>query len=70
MLLLDQISTLQKQQSALASRIDSLSHGSEAAEMRAREADERLDAMLDQHARQISLRQVSILLFWLTCGLN
>ena len=58
MILLNQISTLQNQQAALASRVDSLSQASDAAEARERDAEERLDLLLSQHARQISQRQV------------
>ena len=60
MILLNQISTLQNQQAALASRVDSLSQASDAAEARERDAEERLDLLLSQHARQISQRQVGL----------
>ena len=56
--LLNQISTMQNQQAALASRVESLSQASDAAEARERDAEERLDLLLGQHARQMSLRQV------------
>lgn len=58
--MLDQISTLQNQQAALASRVESLSEASDAAETRERDAEARLDALLSQHARQISQRQVGL----------
>lgn len=57
--LLNQISTLQSQQAALGSRVESLTQASENAMAREREAEDRLDATLSQHARQISQRQVS-----------
>jgi len=56
--LLNQISTLQSQQVALGSRVESLTQTSENAMAREREAEDRLDAVLSQHARQISQRQV------------
>lgn len=55
--LLNQISTLQSQQVALCSRVESLTQTSENAMTREREAEDRLDAVLSQHARQISQRQ-------------
>ncbi len=57
--LLNQIATLQSQQVALGSRVESLTQTSENAITREREAEDRLDAVLSQHARQISQRQVS-----------
>ena len=57
--LLDQISTLQSQQAALGSRLESLSQAADNGMSREREAEERLDAALTQHANQISKRQVS-----------
>ena len=51
--------TLQGQQSALGSRLESLTEAAENGMLREREAEERLDAALSQHAHQISLRQVS-----------
>jgi hypothetical protein len=56
--LLNQILTMQTQQAALASRVESLSQASDAAEARERDAEVRLDGLLSQHARQISQRQV------------
>lgn len=56
--LLNQISTLQSQQVALGSRVESLTEASENAMVREREAEDRLDATLSQHARQIGQRQV------------
>lgn len=58
-MLLNQIATLQSQQVALGSRVESLALASENAMAREREAEDRLDATLSQHARQISQRQVS-----------
>jgi outer membrane murein-binding lipoprotein Lpp len=59
MTLLSQISTLQGQQEALESRLGSLSQTSDNAMDREREAEDRLDAALSLHAKQISQRQVS-----------
>jgi hypothetical protein len=58
-ILLSQISTLQGQQAALGSRLESLTHAADNAMAREREAEDRLDSVLSQHARQISQRQVS-----------
>ena len=58
--LLSQISTLQGQQSALGSRLESLTQAADNAMAREREAEDRLDSVLTQHARQISQRQVRI----------
>jgi hypothetical protein len=55
---------MQNQQAALASRVESLSEASDAAEAREREAEARLDALLSQHARQISQRQVGLTKGW------
>jgi len=49
---------MRNQQAALASRVESLSQASDAAEARERDTEERLDTLLTQHARQISQRQV------------
>ena len=57
--MLSQISTLQGQQAALGSRLESLTQTADNAMDREREAEARLDAALSQHARQISQRQVS-----------
>lgn len=57
---MNQISTLQSQQVALGSRVESLTQTSENAMAREREAEDRLDAVLSQHARQISHRQVRL----------
>jgi hypothetical protein len=57
--LLSQISTLQGQQTALGSRLESLTQAADNAMERERDAEDRLDALLNQHARQISQRQVS-----------
>jgi chromosome segregation ATPase len=57
-ILLSQISTLQAQQTALGSRLESLTQAADNAMEREREAENRLDAVLSQHARQISQRQV------------
>jgi hypothetical protein len=56
--LLSQISTLQGQQTALGSRLESLTQAADNAMEREREAEDRLDSLLNQHARQISQRQV------------
>jgi chromosome segregation ATPase len=55
--LLSQISTLQGQQGALGSRLESLTQAADNAMDREREAEDRLDSSLTQHARQISHRQ-------------
>ena len=55
--LLAQISTLQGQQTALGSRLESLTQANENSIMRERDAEDRLDSALNQHARQISQRQ-------------
>lgn len=55
--LLAQISTLQGQQTALGSRLESLTQANENAMARERDAEDRLDAALNQHARQMSQRQ-------------
>lgn len=57
--LLSQISTLQGQQAALGSRLESLTNAADNGMSREREAEERLDAALTQHAHQIRQRQVS-----------
>lgn len=57
--LISQISTLQGQQEALGSRLESLTQAADNAADREREAEDRLDNALTQHARQISQRQVS-----------
>mgnify|MGYP001345811618 CR=1 FL=1 len=56
--LLTQISTLQNQQAALGSRLESLSQAADNAMERERDVEKRLDVALNQHARQISHRQV------------
>ncbi len=56
--LLSQITTLQGQQAALGSRLESLSQAADNAMERERDAENRLDVALNQHARQISHRQV------------
>lgn len=58
--LLSQISTLQGQQTALGSRLESLSQAADNAIQRERDAENRLDAALNQHARQIGNRQVRL----------
>lgn len=55
---LSQITTLQGQQEMLGSRLESLTQNADSAMEREREADERLDAALSVHAKQISQRQV------------
>eukprot|EP00536_Pseudo-nitzschia_multiseries_P011207 jgi/Psemu1/307999/fgenesh1_kg.370_\ len=55
--LLSQISTLQGQQAVLGSRLESLSQATDNAMERERDAENRLDVALNQHARQISQRQ-------------
>jgi hypothetical protein len=55
---LSQISTLQGQQGALGSRLESLTQAADNAMERERDAEDRLDGALTQHARQISHRQV------------
>jgi outer membrane murein-binding lipoprotein Lpp len=56
--LMSQITTLQGQQEMLGSRLESLTQTADSAMEREREADERLDAALSVHAKQISQRQV------------
>lgn len=58
--LLQQISTLQGQQTALGLRLESLTQASDNSMERERDAEDRLDAALNQHARQISQRQVRV----------
>ena len=48
---------MQGQQAALGSRLESLTQAADNAMDREREAEDRLDAALTQHARQISHRQ-------------
>jgi len=55
--LISQIATLQGQQEALGSRLESLTQAADNAVDREREAEDRLDRALTQHARQISQRQ-------------
>ncbi|OEU07922.1 hypothetical protein FRACYDRAFT_250547 [Fragilariopsis cylindrus CCMP1102] len=55
--LLQQLSTLQGQQTALGLRLESLTQASDNSMERERDAEDRLDAALNQHARQISQRQ-------------
>lgn len=54
--LLSHISTLQAQQEALGSRLESLSETADNAMAREREAEDRLDEALSLHARQMSQR--------------
>jgi len=54
---LSQISTLQGQQTALGSRLESLTQAADNAMQRERVAENRLDVALNQHARQIGHRQ-------------
>jgi hypothetical protein len=61
---LSQIATLQGQQSALGSRLESLTQAADNAMAREREAEDRLDSVLSQHARQISQRQVCSSFLW------
>jgi len=56
-ILLSQIATLQGQQTALGSRLESLSEAADNAMRRERDAENRLDVALNQHARQIGHRQ-------------
>ena len=56
--LLSQISTLQAQQIALENRLESVSQTADNAMEREREAEDRLDAALSMHARQLTQRQV------------
>lgn len=58
--LISQIVTLQGQQEALGSRLESLTQAADNAVDREREAEDRLDRALTQHARQISQRQVRV----------
>jgi inner centromere protein len=58
--LIQQISTLQGQQTALGLRLESLTQASDNSMERERDAEDRLDAALNQHARQISQRQVRV----------
>ena len=55
--LTNQVSTLQTQMTALETRLNSTTELSETATEREREADDRLDAALSLHARQLSQRQ-------------
>jgi len=55
--LLSQISTLQGQQTALGSRLESLSQAADNAMQRECDVENRLDVALNQHARQIGHRQ-------------
>jgi len=55
--LMSQIASLNTQMSALQSRVESLQEAADAATEHEREADDRLDAALSLHARQISQRQ-------------
>ena len=55
--LTNQVSTLQTQMAALETRLGSVTELSETATEREREADDRLDAALSLHARQLSQRQ-------------
>lgn len=57
-MLVSQISTLQAQQAALGSRLESLTQAADNAMGRERDAEDRLDSALTQHARQITQRQV------------
>jgi hypothetical protein len=57
-ILLSRISTLEGQQTALGSRLESLTQAADKAMEREREAEDRLDSLLNHHARQISQRQV------------
>jgi len=57
LILLQQISTLQGQQTALGLRLESLTQAADNSMEREREAEDRLDVALNQHARQISQRQ-------------
>lgn len=56
---MSQVSTLQSQQVALGSRLESLSEAADNAMARARDAEDKLDDTLENHAKQISQRQVS-----------
>jgi len=56
--LLSQIFSLQAQQTALENRLDSVSQTADDAMEREREAEDRLDAALSMHARQLTQRQV------------
>lgn len=55
--ILAQTATLQSQQEALGSRIESLTQTTETAMEREREAEHRLDEVLSTHARQVAQRQ-------------
>jgi len=55
--LISQVSSLNAQMSALHSRLNSVQQAAESSSEREREADDRLDAALSLHARQISQRQ-------------
>jgi len=57
LILLQQISTLQGQQTALGLRLESLTQAADNSMEREREAEDRLDVALNQHTRQISQRQ-------------
>jgi outer membrane murein-binding lipoprotein Lpp len=56
--LLSRVSSLQAQQAALENRLDSISQTADNAMEREREAEDRLDAALSIHARQLTQRQV------------
>jgi outer membrane murein-binding lipoprotein Lpp len=56
--LLSRVSSLQAQQEALENRLDSISQTADNAMEREREAEDRLDAALSMHARQLTQRQV------------
>jgi outer membrane murein-binding lipoprotein Lpp len=56
--LLSRVSSLQAQQAALENRLDSVSQTADNAMEREREAEDRLDAALSMHARQLTQRQV------------
>lgn len=61
--LLSHISMLEAQQSALENRLDSVSLTADNAMEREREAEDRLDAALSMHARQLTQRQVRFATF-------
>lgn len=57
-ILLAQISMLQSNSEGLGSRLEAISQAADSAMLREREAEEKLDAALSVHARQLSQRQV------------
>jgi hypothetical protein len=59
--LLSQINMLQSNSEGLGSRLEVMSQAADNAMLREREAEDKLDAALSLHARQLSQRQVSFI---------